>query len=133
MKYKFLATVVLVMGIFALTGCTAGMVASSNNSHLLRLELGQSKKDVTRIMGYPERNERYLVDSKDMEVWFYRTDVVNNNIDNPYSSMIFQNGKLIGWGNNFYERTIKYKVGSEKSLSAKPVIPAQEVVNVTRQ
>ena len=121
MKRNFLATVVLVSGILFLAGCTAGMVASSNNSHLLRLELGQSKKDVKRIMGCPERNERYMVDSKDMEVWFYRTEPVVSDINDAYSSMIFENGKLIGWGKNFYERTIKYKVGRERNSGDKPL------------
>jgi len=102
---------VLPLGItFLFQGCY-GAIASTNNSNLLKLEIGDSKSKVLEIMGDPHRNEKYQIDNTTYDVWFYRTSHTpdDKETDDEFTPIVIIDGKVAGWGRNFYDNTIKIK------------------------
>lgn len=95
---------------FLLQGCY-GSIASTNNSNLLKLEIGDSKSKVLEIMGNPHRNEKYQIENRTYDVWFYRTSHTpdNKETDDEFTPIVIIDGKVDGWGRNFYDNTIKIK------------------------
>lgn len=93
------------------SGCTYGMIAQRNSNKLLTLNLGQSKQEVLNSMGNPRRNEKYNINGKEIDIFFYRTSWTSDGAetDDEFTPVVFENEKLIGWGRNFYDQTIKFK------------------------
>jgi outer membrane protein assembly factor BamE (lipoprotein component of BamABCDE complex) len=101
---KVLALIMLV----AISGCvTPGMRMDRNNSNLLTLEMEMTKQQVLEIMGKPDLNEAYKsLYGKYMVIFFYYTQRQRsdgNTTKDECTPVIFENGKLIGWGSEFYE------------------------------
>jgi hypothetical protein len=115
----------LVIAMFILSGCaTVSQATAKNRVNLSKLSLGMSKEDAIAVMGQkkfsagnffyneipvtinnPYRNE--IVAGKDgstLEVFYYVTDVHRNDgliTDDELTPLVFDNGKLIGWGQTF--------------------------------
>ena len=64
-------------------------------------------------MGEPRKNEAYSMEEQNIEFWFYLiegTTAANRRIeDKNLSPLAFENGTLIGWGRNYYDKTLKYE------------------------
>lgn len=102
--------ILLVICVFFLCGCACAKTARRNNDLLLTLNIGQGKQEVLQIMGNPSRNERYSSGGKETEIWYYRTDVdIYGSEDDNFTPVVFENGKLAGWGRNFYDERIEYQ------------------------
>jgi len=106
-----------ILGLFLLTlsfCSTWQAIQGRNRKNLLRLELDMTKEEVLRIMGTPNLNEAYkLPDEGSLLVWFYYTNRkwANGNITkDECMPLVFENGKLIGWGDEFYVNKIKVAV-----------------------
>lgn len=129
-------SLLLVMVLF-LSGCatTFSQIASDNRTNLLQLSIGMTKENVLSIMGtktryanYNERVSRYVDapinnpyrseimqgNNKTFEVLYYYTDIksVDDAItDDELTPLVFDEGKLIGWGWSFLQDNIqKYEI-----------------------
>ena len=94
-KFAFLLTAVAAF--LLVCGCTA----ARNIENSKKLRVGMTKSQVLNIMGRPVENELY---SKP-DVWFYHVETVwADGLDTRDECMplVFENGKLAGWGNHFY-------------------------------
>lgn len=97
---------------FLLPGCAGyGAIAEQNNSNLLKLEIGDLKSSVIEIMGNPHKNEKYQIENHNYDVWFYRTAWTpdERETDDEFTPIVIIDGKVAGWGRNYYDNTIKIK------------------------
>jgi hypothetical protein len=131
--------VVVVSVLFVLiAGCTSSLdrVRTANRRNLLKLSVGMSKEQAVAAMGHksgggrfgeptvnsPYKSEILLSGEKSFEVLYYYTDVKNAiYIANPatvhddeLTPLIFDNGKLIGWGTSFLDSNIKKRGTGDK-------------------
>lgn len=93
----WLAAVLLLSG---LCGCTAG---TENVENSKKLRVGMTKAEVLAIMGEPAKDEAF----HRPDIWFY---YFNMNWGDGFVTedecfpLVFENGKLAGWGNAYYTR-----------------------------
>lgn len=87
-----------------ITGCGVAHV-SNNRSALLKLNPGDTKEQLVQLMGDPYLREVY----PQGEVWFYRTSLSEGK-RNSLTPVVVNNGKVVGWGENYYDTTIKKKL-----------------------
>ncbi|MBU1298402.1 MAG: DUF3192 domain-containing protein [Bacteroidetes bacterium] len=93
-------------------GCAQyGVIAERNNKNLLRLEIGDTKSKVLEVIGEPHRNEKYQIEGRNYDVWFYRTawTADDRETDDEFTPVVIIDGKVAGWGRNYYDTTIKVK------------------------
>ncbi|HDZ62449.1 MAG TPA: DUF3192 domain-containing protein [Nitrospirae bacterium] len=113
MKYKKYSVIYLITFIF-LCGCAtwpSGIARTRDN--LMKLELGMTKGEVINTLGKPYSREVFLgEDGKQLEYLIYLTQYTYSGAipDSDKTPICFRDGKLIGWGRNFYDRTQKYDV-----------------------
>jgi hypothetical protein len=130
--------VVVVSVLFVLiAGCTSSLdrVRTANRRNLLKLSVGMTKEQALAIMGHksgggrfgeptvnsPYKSEILPGKDKTFEVLYYYTDVESTVYTanpatipaNELTPLIFDNGKLIGWGADFLEDIKKYKIGDK--------------------
>lgn len=121
-KYAYLLVLGISIGI--LSGCaTASQATARNREHLLKLSIGMSKEEAINIMGKkrfsagnliysetplminnPYRSEIVAGRDKTLEIIYYVTDVKKNDgviTDDELTPLVFEDGKLIGWGQTF--------------------------------
>jgi outer membrane protein assembly factor BamE (lipoprotein component of BamABCDE complex) len=101
--------------IFILTSCTTWEIRQSRNrDNLMRIDLGMSKDQVVLIMGKPDLNEAYqTADGGALVILFYYTNrkwADGNVTKDECTPLVFENGKLIGWGDEFYQSKIKIEL-----------------------
>lgn len=106
---------------------------SNNRTHLSSLHVGMTKDEATTIMGTegksnclalgplftcmsselinnPYRTTGFKMDDKAYDVLYYWTDVKKRDdaiTDDELTPLIFENGKLIGWGRELVDSTLK--------------------------
>ncbi len=87
--------------------------AKRNNQNMARLSIGMLKEDAIAIMGSPDKTEAYSLGDKQIEFLLYRTQAVDgalDDVDANFTPVAIEKGKVIGWGRNFYDQTIKLKL-----------------------
>jgi outer membrane protein assembly factor BamE (lipoprotein component of BamABCDE complex) len=102
----------MVFLILSVYGCSYGRQAKRNNDLMLTLNVGQTKEEVLKVMGSPSKNEKVYTKGKDTDVWYYKTSTFMANSWDPedcLTPMVFENGKLLGWGKDFYEHKIEFQ------------------------
>ena len=75
--------------------------AKKNVENSRNLRVGMTKNEVIEIMGEPIRDEKFC----SPDLWFYYIEMVwGDGLITPEECMplVFEDGKLIGWGNDFY-------------------------------
>lgn len=97
------------------SGCaTPQMRMDKNNTSLLTLEMGMNKQEVMDVMGKPDLNEAYQsLNGKSMVIFFYYTQRKwsdGNTTKDECTPVVFENGKLVGWGSEFYETRRKIDI-----------------------
>lgn len=50
---------------------TPGGLAKENSDNFLKLKIGDSKSRVLSVMEKPHRNEKYILDGKEYDIWYY--------------------------------------------------------------
>ena len=98
------AAAVLAAGL-CLLACAAGCstpwsTISRNLENSRNLRVGMTKEQVLEIMGEPIRDEKFC----EPDVWFYYIDMVWGDgliTEDECMPLVFKDGKLIGWGNDF--------------------------------
>lgn len=106
----------LVIGIITLTiiSCSCAHISQSSSRYgLMQLNIDMSKKDVLRIMGMPFLNEAYKMPNGTLEVFFYYTQrqrIDRNITKDECTPVVLENGKVVGWGDNFYDNKMRYVI-----------------------
>ena len=112
-RKKMLTAGVLGALLLLAAGCVSEAAANVKNSGQLRV--GMTKNQVLKIMGEPVKEEFSTPDR-----WFYFVESVwldGLTTEEECMPLIFEKGKLVGWGNRFYAdwRSVKNKgVGGKK-------------------
>jgi len=97
--------VMLVSGCASTSMMPWGIEKARNN--LMKLELGMSKQEVINIMGTPYNREAYTTnDGQALEFLIYLTRYTYEGSipDSDTTPICFLNGKVTGWGRNFYQQ-----------------------------
>jgi hypothetical protein len=95
-------------GVKVVSSCPPTMVQQARwlQSNLARVSLGMDKLSVTAVIGNPARAESFLLsDGNSIEVLFYHTASTvcrRPDIDASLLPFVFQNGRLLGYGQNYY-------------------------------
>ena len=93
----------------ALSGCAMYVGSAANNEvtqtyakALLKLRMGLDERQVRQLLGPPGTSEFYRsLDGSPVLVYHYRAP---GKIPSPKTtSLFFESGQLMMWGNNFYE------------------------------
>ena len=74
-------------------------------------DLNSSRQDVLDIMGEPDFTEAFSRGDRDFYVLYYRTHRVKSDGETKKSEttpLVFENGKLIGWGDEALQTAIVY-------------------------
>jgi len=114
MKSK-LSLVLYIIVIIQFKGCmTPEKIMEQNNDNLLKLEIGMSKDQVIRIMGKPVMNESYKsLNGKAVVILFYYTQRKwqdGNYTKDECTPIVFEESKLVGWGDQFYKSKIEIDI-----------------------
>ncbi len=115
-----LAITTCLMPLLFLEGCggAVGLAAAGNRNNLNKIEIGMTKVEVREIMGKPHQREA----DTEYEWWSYLThnsDPIYGIVyrEKDFTPVAFKDGKLIGWGRNFYtDRTKKYDVKIDQKI-----------------
>ncbi len=99
-----LALVVLIGGCASSSVMPWGIEKARNN--LMKLELGMSKQEVIDIMGMPYNREAYSTSEGQLDFLIYLTKYTDSGSipDSDTTPICLLNGKVTGWGRNFYEK-----------------------------
>lgn len=109
MKKIIIITLVLV------AGCEGSPIrtqpeARKNRKAMISLSPGITKNDVLEIMGNPRKTELYNSKENNIEFWFYLIEgaTIHKGITEVnYTPLVFENGRLIGWGSRYVDEHIK--------------------------
>jgi outer membrane protein assembly factor BamE (lipoprotein component of BamABCDE complex) len=80
----------------------------SNVEHSQKLRVGMTKQQVLKIMGEPLRNQKY----NKPDVWYYYVETQWHDFlttEDECMPLVFENGKLIGWGCEYYNKMLMEK------------------------
>ena len=76
-------------------------------SNLSRVRLGHSRRQTTAVLGPPSRVESFLLtDATMVDVFFYHTAATvcrRPDLDAALIPFVFQNDRLMGYGQNYYQ------------------------------
>ena len=105
MKKNFFSIAVLLAALW-LTVCSGGCstpwgTIRRNIEHSRDLRVGMTKSEVLEIMGEPIRDENFCKP----DIWYYYIEMVWGDgltTEDECMPLVFENGLLIGWGNDFY-------------------------------
>lgn len=110
----------LLISIIFIAGCPGSPIqteseANKNRKAMIGLIPGVTKNDVLEIMGEPRKTEFYISKGVNLEFWFYLTEGTTSRdrrmIETNFTPLVFENGKLIGWGNRHLDEHIeKYEL-----------------------
>ena len=113
-KLLLLVTAVVLVGCAGSPVATAP-IAEKNRKLMLQLKVGMTEATVLGIMGDPHDTETYSVNGGTRKFWFYRTSATpmrgreRTNREIQFTPFAFKEGKLEGWGRNYYENVIKIR------------------------
>ena len=104
----------ILMMALVMTGCTAPVLGlvKKNNANMAKLKTGMATEQVIEVMGPADKTEAYEVKSGGtMMFLFYRTQIdYNFNLqDKHWTPVCIVDGKLKGWGRNYYDDIIKIR------------------------
>ena len=105
MKTKKFTIGALLLGAICLAsgvcGCSTPWGTIRRNIENSRnLRVGMTKAEVLEVMGEPIRDEKFC----EPDIWYYYNEMVWGDglvTEDECMPLIFENGRLIGWGNNF--------------------------------
>ena len=112
MRYLFAILIVLAVSY----GCAGSAFrthwqADANNTSMAKLKPGMTEDEVRQIMGPPDRTEAYTIQKEPWLFLLYITEGRNTFNrqwgDSNYTPVGIRNGKLYGWGRNFYQEKMK--------------------------
>jgi len=102
-RFHLLGSIIVVASLLA--GC-AEWQYGVNSLNTLRLQVGMSRDEVITTMGKPQIRESY----GKTEFLIYRTDFPASSGTADFTPVAVVNGKVTGWGRDFYDETRKKRV-----------------------
>jgi len=99
---KLSVTLAAIAIVLALGGCQ-WQERAENFENARNLRVGMTKEQVLEVMGRPISDEAYSTP----DLWFYYVDTKWYDglaTEDECMPLVFRHGKLIGWGNDFYNR-----------------------------
>ena len=94
------AIIFVFLSLFLFAGCYS---AKRNVVNSAKLRVGMSKAQVLQVMGEPEKNETFH--RPDVWFYYYETNWVDGFVtEDECFPVVFENGKVVGFGNEFYTR-----------------------------
>ena len=105
MKRRFFGIAAVLLAAICLSGVSGGCstpwgTIRRNTENSRNLRVGMTKEEVLKVMGEPIRDEKFC----EPDIWYYYNDMVWGDglvTEDECLPLVFENGKLIGWGNNF--------------------------------
>jgi len=103
-------TICLFIIAILVSGCASSSVMpwdiEKARNNLMKLELGMSKQEVINTMGTPYNREAYSTPEGQLEFLIYLTKYTYSGSipDSDTTPICLFNGKVTGWGRNFYEQ-----------------------------
>ena len=103
--------ILLMIVAVALVGCavTPGYDNAANNANTAKLSIGMTKAQVLDIMGQAAMNESYKTKSGGVMEFLMYANTFPQRRDSHWTPICIIDGKLEGWGRNFYDDTIKIR------------------------
>ena len=95
--------ITLLFAVFSALFLIAGCASARNLENSKQLRTGMTKSQVLEIMGRPVEDEAFCKP----DVWFYQVETIwadGLTTMDECMPLVFENGKLAGWGNTFYTR-----------------------------
>ena len=116
---KLLLMVVAVVMVGCAGPLTIPSVVKINNANMAKLSVGMTKAQVLEVMGPAGKTESYETKTGEaLEFLMYRSKVASITsdewdemyaTDEHWTPICIINGKVSGWGRNFYDDTIKIR------------------------
>ena len=116
-------SLVLSLLLFFSCGIATRNFRDLNRRNILKLSIGMEKTDVLRVMGNrqvkdsqlgtvtnPYKSEIFKAQEKVFEIWYYYTDrtVADGMIsEGELTPVIFEDERLVGWGEGFFQDLVK--------------------------
>ncbi len=107
------------LSLLLLSGCMAnnglGTMSQSQDNvwNLSRLSVGMEESQVLEVMNYPYSKKTVEYEGGVYQVWFYVTRPVglaqSRLVKQNLTPLMFENGMLLGWGNEFYQHLMRKK------------------------
>jgi hypothetical protein len=88
-----------------------GSPTRSNVEGASRLELNMSREEVRRVLGPPERTEGCRMGGRAVIVWYYLLEGPQGR--RGLTPLVFEEGRLSGWGDNYYRRRLREVSGQQ--------------------
>jgi len=104
------------MVVVCMAGCAASLMPwgiSETRARLAKLEVGMTKSEVVTLLGQPYNREVFPGENGETyEYLIYITQYTDSGAipDTDKTPVCLVNGRVIGWGRNFYDRTKRYEV-----------------------
>ena len=109
----------LLLLLFALIiyGCVLAAQNQSRetNDKIMHLDVWMTKSEVLQILGKPYKREVY----GENEFLIYETNYFAKHEKEKYTPIFFKNGKIVGWGRNYYDDAIKSKIEADININSK--------------
>ncbi len=100
---KFFRLVLLLVLVSFFSGCGFSE-ANRNLQNSGALRIGMTKEEVLAVMGKPVQNETYT--KPDLWYYYIRPNWIDGlATEDECMPLVFKDGKLIGWGNEYYARS----------------------------
>ena len=88
-----------------------GATAAATPGGAAKLELDMTRDEVRRVLGPPERTEGCRLGGRAVIVWYYLLEgPQGRRVPTP---LVFEEGRLGGWGENYYRRRLGVAPGQQ--------------------
>ena len=105
---KALGSVIVCMLVLSMVSCSN--VGRENRSRMMLLKLGMDREQVLSVMGMPYKNEACRTrGGQAVETLFYGTGSTPVFPHASLTPLVFENGRLAGWGKEVYEARVTSK------------------------
>lgn len=113
-KVFILASISVVITVL---GCGVVMQKQSRatNERLMQVQIGMDRQQLLSLMGNPYRREVY----GDNEFLIYETDHWAKQEKDRFIPILLKNGKVSGWGRNYYDYTERSKIEADIQVKQK--------------
>ena len=92
---------------------SASCAKYQNRDNAMQLRNGMTKEEVLKIMGEPIRGKPYCTP----DIWFYYVETKwwwdFQSTRDECLPVVFKDGKIVGWGVEYYKRNVLYPINQE--------------------
>jgi len=85
------------------------------NDKFMSLQVGMERDHVISVLGKPHKREVY----GDREFLIYETNAWADSEKERYTPILIEQGKVVGWGRNYYDDTKRSKVEADIKVQSR--------------